>query len=612
MSAMRLQFLKNAGRAAAKGGRLLRNAEAVIRFGSAAQRAKVVKKVLEEAHSLSAHETTAHVVEALCEMCDNTIRVQLLFSLRKRLLDLCRQRSGTKLLQLLLDKLPARNKEELAESISPEVIDLARHKVGSHVIRKMMETSSTSEIVCPLIRDAFGTLATNEVGQFVAATFVKVCPQEAATLLTEPLLDSILSDLSESEVLVAVVKTSNVPDDMKARLESKLIEMLPSLLESSRHNLVLAALCESSAAARRATAEILSSIEGAVARCVVTQGLVKLPCAILRHGSPDEAATLVDALVASHELPEFVAKHPYASTVLRAALDQPSIAALFPDSFFQQIASSASTLADHPAASIVLQRLLLAPGMPTVKSLCVSSLLIDTVDLADGVSRPFILSLATHTSGSFLLQVLLESIDGTAAVIAAATTPDTKKKLKGKTAAAVPVASAALLVDSILGMFQRLVNDAHGTHVCQKALAIASDEALGALALTHTQQLPSWALDRFGCFSVRALLRAAQDRGLTETRRVLMNALKPIVASLARSPWAGCIVLGAMLDAAGEELRTAIRNVVFLKCEDYLKSPQDAVQDPQVRPKEKRDPARRNASGEVGQKRTRSSAKAAA
>ncbi|CCW62825.1 unnamed protein product [Phytomonas sp. EM1] len=80
----------------------------------------------------------------------------------------------------------------------------------------------------------------------------------------------------------------------------------------------------------------------------------------------------------------------------------------------------------------------------------------------------------------------------------------------------------------------------------------------------------SYALHQHACYVIRSLLHETRSRKLDQERKLLMNELKPHVFNLAVSPWAGRVVLDAMMEAGSEQLAKAIKNVVFLKAEAWL------------------------------------------
>lgn len=80
----------------------------------------------------------------------------------------------------------------------------------------------------------------------------------------------------------------------------------------------------------------------------------------------------------------------------------------------------------------------------------------------------------------------------------------------------------------------------------------------------------SYATHAHACYVIQALLLETRKRQLTKERVRLMGELKPFVFDLSVSPWAGRIVLEAMLQVGSTELKAAIKNVVFLKAEAWL------------------------------------------
>lgn len=549
MPAMNLHFLKNTGRAAAASGKLLRNVEAVVRYGTPAQRVKAVKKILEDAGPLSSNEVTAHVVQSVCECCDNTTRVELLFSLRKVLIDLTRQRAGGRIVMALLEKLPARNRVELATSLLPELSLLASHKVASHVVRKMMTQPSTLEVIQPALLEAFPMLAAHEVGQFAAAAFVEAAPAAVVPLVTTTLLTTIVETLTESEVLCAIVRSTAFDDaTVRKRVRTCITSHLDAWVGEGHHNLLLAAACEKGGDDLRQA--VLKALLPTLKECIVTKGRVGVCIALATHGAAPERKVVVDALISSFDTATDAAVHPYGSTLLRAVMDADFSSIPLP--FVASLTSAAAALAVVPPGSVVVQRLLRCSA-PNVSKACFKCL-----------AQADMLALCQDPSGAYVVQAMLDVWE---------TQSD--------------AASRASCLATIADNIATLIVHAQGTHIVQKAVDLMDDETVSTIVTTHVNELQHWAMDRYGCFSMRALLQSLVRRQLVEPRRMTMAVLKNIVAALARSPWAGHIVLEAMLDAASDELKTAIRDVVFLKCEDYLVSPKDAVRDGyEFKPKE--------------------------
>jgi len=107
-----------------------------------------------------------------------------------------------------------------------------------------------------------------------------------------------------------------------------------------------------------------------------------------------------------------------------------------------------------------------------------------------------------------------------------------------------------------------------------------------------SKALFSYATHAHACYVIQALLLETRKRQLTKERVRLMGELKPFVFDLSVSPWAGRIVLEAMLLVGSNELKVAIKNVVFLKAEAWLtdgpdkkgkKSKQQGTVDPTLR-----------------------------
>ena len=153
--------------------------------------------------------------------------------------------------------------------------------------------------------------------------------------------------------------------------------------------------------------------------------------------------------------------------------------------------------------------------------------------------------LATHASGAHALQSALEHS---------------------------PEDVRASLATVVLSKITSLGNDPHGTYVIQKAFSVAAPEAVGQACEDIATNVIGWSLDAKASFTVASALRTSKGLGLPQTK-LLMDRLKPEVTLLATRPWVGRVVLDAMFHVGSAALKEAIREVIFLKCEQYLSEP---------------------------------------
>ncbi|EPY23666.1 pumilio/PUF RNA binding protein 7 [Strigomonas culicis] len=114
----------------------------------------------------------------LLDQCDNLQRVQMLYNVRRKLLDLCTSAVGNTIVQHMLEKLPARQKKEIAEMLvlnveADEVKRLCEHPSGNHVVQKMMEIPVCAEAIKANFLPYAATIARNDYGMRVVAKYVQ-------------------------------------------------------------------------------------------------------------------------------------------------------------------------------------------------------------------------------------------------------------------------------------------------------------------------------------------------------------------------------------------------------------------------------------------------------
>lgn len=280
-----------------------------------------------------------------------------------------------------------------------------------------------------------------------------------------------------------------------------------------------------------------------------------------------------------------VSADPIATLILRAFIEVDS--SKIPKKDLTALLSGDLTdLAKNPLSSPVLQKLIeIDPQGRTAKSIF-NKIKADLPELVQ------------HTSGSFLVQSVL---------------------LGGSEELRAEIVSSVL---EALGELKDAISYAQGSRVLQKALVHAPDDVIVSLvqqlkksAEQHAEKVVamkdeegtfdaeeekedeekpevsrseqrklnqqkhyhvrsdailSYATHAHACYVIQTLLLETRKRQLEEERRWMMNELKPFVFDLAISPWAGRVVLDAMLEIGSAELKAAIMNVVFLKAEAWL------------------------------------------
>nr|CCD16910.1 unnamed protein product [Trypanosoma congolense IL3000] len=178
MPGMRLDFLNNVSQRAATGRSMpLHQVEAVVLYGKPEQRGKVIQKVLANAYALCLNKTTHYLLHTVLERCDNNIGVQVLFQLRRKIVDLSHSPVGNIIVQEMIDKLPVRQKKEIAEMFvlnteEDEFRQLCQHPFGNRVAQKIIENSITCEIVEERLVPFLWHLAVHPHGQRAVASYI--------------------------------------------------------------------------------------------------------------------------------------------------------------------------------------------------------------------------------------------------------------------------------------------------------------------------------------------------------------------------------------------------------------------------------------------------------
>ena len=237
---MNLKFLDNPAQRLATGRSMpLKKLEAVIVYGSPVQRTKVVKKVLPQTYILSLDKATHYILLSILKHCDNLVKVEMLYHVRRKVLDLARSRTGNVFLQELIEKLPAVQKKEIAEAFvlnvdEAELADLCRHEFGNHVAQKLLEYPASAEVIEERLLESVASLATDQYGQRVVAKMVS-CVAGGAEKVVRALfgasavlpksgddddlfgskVEALLEASSESYVLCALLKSIDVAQNVK-------------------------------------------------------------------------------------------------------------------------------------------------------------------------------------------------------------------------------------------------------------------------------------------------------------------------------------------------------------------------------------------------------------
>lgn len=234
MPGMKLDFLKNTAQRVAMGKSLpLKQVEAIVLYGKPAQRAKVVQKLLPAVYGLSLNKTTHHILLTLLDHCENMDRVNMLYHVRRKLLDLAQSPVGNSVLQRMLEKVPVRQKKEIAEAFVLNVDEdefrrLCEHPFGNHVAQKLMEVPVCVDVVLPHFLPYLTSLSLHPYGMRVVAKYVE-CVADGCSKTIEALFPSYAEADPEGDE--AAVAASNALD-----------KSVLALFRSAEESLVLTAL----------------------------------------------------------------------------------------------------------------------------------------------------------------------------------------------------------------------------------------------------------------------------------------------------------------------------------------------------------------------------------
>lgn len=115
MPGVHLGFLKNTSQRLASNKSLpLKQVEAMLLYGKPQHKVQVAQKIINAAYGLALNKATHHILLTLIDTSDNLTRVQLLYAVRRKLTDLSNSPVGNVVVQSLLDKLPKKQRKEIA------------------------------------------------------------------------------------------------------------------------------------------------------------------------------------------------------------------------------------------------------------------------------------------------------------------------------------------------------------------------------------------------------------------------------------------------------------------------------------------------------------------
>jgi hypothetical protein len=707
MPGMKLDFLKNPSQRVAMGKSLpLKQVEAIVLYGKPAQRAKVVQKLLPAVYGLSLNKTTHHILLTLLDHCDNMDRVKMLYNVRRKLQDLANSPVGNTVVQRMLEKVPLRQKKEIAEAFVLNVEEdefkrLCEHPFGNHVAQKLMEVPECVEMVQDHFVPHLTTLSLHPYGMRVVTKYIDSVA-EGCTKVIEALFPSyadadpkgdeeavaasdrldkavlaLFRSAEESMVLTALLRHARTPVEVKDAIYAHLSEFVSDYLDPAAQK--GSATGNKEGAAQNKDREEFAmpdfgSGSGAVRSHAGPKELqnVHVYCAALEHGDDVQRADLWASLSAnpgvlsaithakgavqvgvaavryvdaSRKALLQVLRQPASTTAVPVPSADSEIAAA-PEKKPKQSPKKAKKdnkdvdvvaqdsmvdIASDPVRSILLRAFVevareLIPEKDTnalvaqAVTLCQNAVsspvlqkLVET-DLSGGfagallevlLKHPKVEELVLHPSASFLVQSILQYApeEVRAPLVEVLSTyyashlHDALSFAQGSRVMQKLLAYApdATVVDTV----NQLISEATKEEEAEEAKRVEGnsgdededhDEEAGEAAaeekkLNRKEQrainrakhyhvlshaLASYALHNHACYVVQALLREVRTRKLDRERKLLMNELKPHVFELAVSPWAGRVVLDAMIATGSTQLAEAMKNVAFLRAEEWL------------------------------------------
>mmetsp|Transcript_62961 Transcript_62961/g.73276 ORF Transcript_62961/g.73276 Transcript_62961/m.73276 type:complete len:747 (-) Transcript_62961:216-2456(-) len=256
MVGMNLKFLNNPSQRIATGKSMpLKQLEAIVAYGSAEQRAKVVAKVLPQCYTLSLHKSTHFILTTILKHCDNLVRAQFLYNIRRNINDMARSPCGNIIVQQLIEFLPNAQRREIAEAfvLNTEEGELelaAKHPFANHVIQKLMEYPASSDVLIDHVIPLMRNLVVHPIGQRTVAKLIEHAATGASHVVSTlfpsggdaddemSALDDILNGVSESLVLSTLLKHPSVDVSIKDAIIAALIERAAELtsLEASAND----------------------------------------------------------------------------------------------------------------------------------------------------------------------------------------------------------------------------------------------------------------------------------------------------------------------------------------------------------------------------------------
>lgn len=240
MPGMKLQFIKSAPQRVASSRPLpLKQVEAIILYGKPEQHAKVVEKILPSAYGLALNQTTHYLLLSLIDKCATVDRVKLLYSIRRKVLDLSISPVGNKVIQKLVELLPKRQRTEIAECFTLNVEDdefkkLCMHPFGNHVAQKMMQINECVEVLESSFLKILPVLCSHEYGMRVVDSYIQSTEKGWKNVVE--VVFGVDSDL------LAITEEGNEEGVLPDQISKDLDEALYKLFQRSSESMVICSL----------------------------------------------------------------------------------------------------------------------------------------------------------------------------------------------------------------------------------------------------------------------------------------------------------------------------------------------------------------------------------
>jgi hypothetical protein len=347
---------------------------------------------------------------------------------------------------------------------------------------------------------------------------------------------------------------------------------------TGKHNFLISACLENPTSAEQRQILWKAIAEsGFLGQMCATKGQNGVVSSMIRTSTTAaQRGLIIKALLGDDKDMKEAACHPRRSIVVRTLLET-YIGEM--GAHLSCFISNVKEIAEHPVGSPVVQRVAEFGDDDTKKRLVAA------------FSKKEIEAACIHPVATYFFQQLLESCDeadrNTICTAVIAATKNLREAMSTAAGSRVLQKAVSYGSDDNVTKVARLLEKAADMEVDSKDYHDMTEEEKKAADGKIKRLSKSERRDAFGpvlgddallafskhphaCFLVESILKETKRRGLEPQRKRLMNALKPHVFELAVSPWAGRIVLEQMMVTGSKDLQAAIKEVVFLKAEDWL------------------------------------------